>query len=673
MIASGPERRLLGPVVAALIFALTAMPRSAVAQTAQTTAPLPTLQLGPPPDAKPPERPQGQTPAKRQGQGRPEQQLQLRADPDTGRPLTARELQQRESQTQIEPRPPAAQKLQPRRLIVPRAQATPAQAPSPAQSSAPRAEPEADIVIEQLARPDLNSIGVLDAGQGGLGVDMWAGSERLLAVRLLPTLPTKSRSAAVRGLSRRLLLSAAASPQGQGDSGALLHARIEKLFAAGWLQDTGALLQVVPPAADNPSLDAIRLDLLLITGHRREACTLARNLLENAPTAHLKKIAAFCLAAEGRTAEVDLYEQVLYADGIEDPPFYRLLGQLAGREPVEEFELPTPSPLHLAMLLATDQAPSEVALQEGSAHAIWALAMAPRAEPRLRAEAAEIAAERGIISLDVLRTIYRELPLTAEQESDPVTYAASETGALAAASFYRAIADSQNVEASLNLIEEAWRHASARGRTDIVSAAIAPEVAAIQPLEELSVYANITMRVLLRAGEMDAALTWFEAMIRPARQSDPHAAAAVLEVAPLIYAADVNNRVPAPAQALSIWWREQNASDSSPAPHDRGFLLALLEVLQRPVPDSLWLDSLNTTVTQMGAVPTSAVLRQLQLAAAASRRAETALLVLAILGDDGPQGTADAVLVQLVDALMQAGLIEDAHILALESLLKRGF
>lgn len=668
MIASAARAALFGLAFGGLATGITAAPLPLLAQTSQSSTPLPSLQIGPPPDAKPPEQPQGQAPAQPRPTGRPEQQLQLRVDPNTGRPLTAEELETRESQT-VEPQP-APRKLQPRRLIVPRPQS----APAPVQQVAPRPEPEPqDIVIERLERPDFDSIGVLDAAQGGLGIDMWAGSERALVARLLPALPTRSRSAAVNGLSRRLLLSAAAAPRGGGNSAPLLYARIGKLHEAGWFQDTAALLRVVPPAAEDPSLDAIRLNLLLSTGHRQEACALARNMLESAPTPTLKKTAAFCLAAEGRTAEVDLYEQVLYADGIEDPPFYRLLGQLAGREPVEDFQLPAPSPLHLAMLLATDRSPSEVVLEQGGPHGIWALAMAPRAEPRLRAEAAEIAAERGIISLETLRSIYRELPLTAEQEADPLAFAVSGPGALVAASFYRAIAGSQNVEASLNLIEEAWRHAGSRGRGNVVAAAIGPHAAGIQPVEELSVYATITMRVLLRAGDLEAARAWFEAMIRPARHSDPHAAAAILEMAPLIYVADIGDRVPVPAQALSIWWRQQNEADTGPAPHDRALLLALLEALRRPVPEALWLDSFDTTVVQSGAAPVPAVARQLRLAAAAGRRAEAALLSLTILGDDGPQSTADTVLVQLVDALMQAGLARDAHALAVESLLMRGF
>lgn len=643
-----------------------------LAQAAQSPAPLPTLRIGPPPQAKPPQGTGEAAPAVRQPPGRTEQQLQLRVDPVTGRPLSAEELKARENEEAEAPAQP--QRLAPRRLIVPRAQTAP-------QRAAPAAEPDAkpdpedpeEIVIERLARPDIGSIGVIDADSGGLGIDMWAGSDRMLVTRLIPVLPDRSRSAAVRSLTRRLLLSSAAAPQGRGDSSALLRARIESLYTAGWFEDAAALLRVVPPAAEHPSLDVIRLEILLITGHRAEACTLARNLLERAPTPELKKVAAFCLAVEGRIAEVDLYEQVLYADGIEDPAFYRLLSQMAGREALEEFELTEPSPLHIAMLQATDRWPSEAALQHGGTHTLWALATTSRAPAMLRAEAAERAARRGIISLDTLRTIYRDLPLSAEQEADPVTFAASERGALAAASFYRAIADSQNVEATLNLVEEAWRHAGARGRAGVVSMAIAPHVATIQPVEELAVYAAITMRVLLQAGALDEARAWFNAQIRPARHGDPHAAAAVLEMAPLIYAADVGGRVPAPAQALSIWWRQQNDAGSEIAPQDRAYMLALLEAMGRPIPDSLWLDSLGETTVQAGMVPLPAVMRQLRQAAASGRRAETALLLLAILGNEGPAAATDSVMVELVHALIQVGMSEDAHAFAVESLLVRGF
>ena len=65
-----------------------------------------------------------------------------------------------------------------------------------------------------------------------------------------------SRSATVRDLSRRLLLTTARAPQGLGDSTELLRQRVSLLWAAGWAGDATALLRVVPPVAEHPALDA---------------------------------------------------------------------------------------------------------------------------------------------------------------------------------------------------------------------------------------------------------------------------------------------------------------------------------------------------------------------------------------------------------------------------------
>ena len=641
---------------------------------AVTTTPLPTLEIGPPPNAKPPEKLQNQPGSAAPLRDPAEKQLQLRIDPQTGAPLTAGALKAREANEAGEATPaPESRRLQPRRLIVPRAQT---ERPAVEAAPKPKQEPTAEeIVIERLARPDPGSIGVLEVEGGGLGHDMWAGSERALVLRLLPALPVASRSATVRDLSRRLLLTTARAPQGLGDSTELLRQRVSLLWAAGWAGDATALLRVVPPVAEHPALDAIRLDIQLAAGRHEDACTLARNMRERQATPALKKAAAFCLAMAGRTAQLDLYEQVLYADGIEDPAFFRLLAQLAGREPVEPVDLPSSamSPLYLAMLQATDRPPPDAALDGGSAAALRGLALAPGAQPHLRAEAAELAAERGILTLDELRQLYLSLPIAAASEADPIAFAAEEPGALAAAALYRAIANSQNVEATLNLIEETWRHARARGRSDVVARALRPHIEAVQPVEVLAVYAAVTMRVLLRGGAMEAARGWFQELIRPARLGDPHAASAVLELAPLIYAADAGEQVAAPAQALSIWWRAQNDAAGGHSPAERALVLAMLESLERPMPDALWADAIGPAPMAVGPLPSVAMARQFEQAVAAGRKGETVLLALILLGNDGPQAVADTVLARIVSGLKRIGLNREAHALALESLLIRGF
>src|SRR3546814_16677136 len=81
----------------------------------------------------------------------------------------------------------------------------------PAARPAP-AEPGA-IRVEDLGGIDPDSAGILEPERGGLGLAMWQGTPRAVLETLLPQLPTRVRSPAMRNLEERLLLSTAVAPR----------------------------------------------------------------------------------------------------------------------------------------------------------------------------------------------------------------------------------------------------------------------------------------------------------------------------------------------------------------------------------------------------------------------------------------------------------------------------
>ena len=71
------------------------------------------------------------------------------------------------------------------------------------------------VNVEELKTIAPDSLGTLNAEQGGFGINMWKNVSRSKVERLLPKLPVGSTSRAMRDLMRRLLLSSAKAPEGK--------------------------------------------------------------------------------------------------------------------------------------------------------------------------------------------------------------------------------------------------------------------------------------------------------------------------------------------------------------------------------------------------------------------------------------------------------------------------
>src|SRR5204862_4125878 len=74
--------------------------------------------------------------------------------------------------------------------------------------------------------------GTLEPDKGGFGIDMWRGTDRVRVERLLPLLKPTS-SPILAELTRRLVLSNAASPAGKGSGASLLPPRARLLADMG--------------------------------------------------------------------------------------------------------------------------------------------------------------------------------------------------------------------------------------------------------------------------------------------------------------------------------------------------------------------------------------------------------------------------------------------------------
>lgn len=699
----------LGPLLAALsLFALAgaiggaaAEVRLAQTQTGTETQELPSVTVGPPPVSKSPDMSTTIAPkaragtARRRNTGAAPKSLRLRLDPKTGQPLTSDQLRNRDRQSAQPPR--SLHPRQPEKAAAKPAAAVIAESGSEGEAgrNASGDASAGGIQVKALGRAKVSAIGLLNEADGGFGSAMWSGTPLPLVMGMLPRLPVATASPVMQSLRRRLLLTTALPPDDGGpgpgpadtdnvdDGSALVAVRIERLAAAGDLEAVTQLLKFAPLATDNKIFAQVRVEAELLAGNVRQACGIVRNRLGAGVAIGAggrdivwQKVMAFCLALDGQAAQVELYEQLLYENGVEDEAFFTLLTGLISGETAPLESIAHTEPLHLAMLRTARRAIPADAVNQASPAVLRAIATSPNASLEMRLEAAERAEALGALPTEVLRRIYASVPFTAEQSADALELAKRQPGPSASAILYQVLQIDAQVESRARALAAAWRNGRRSGRYMTSVRVNLPIARSIEPDAQLAWFAALAGRALLAAGDKEAARAWFMAVVGPDRAGQAEVAAAMLTLAPLLYIRDVDRDDPVLARVkekvIAGWWQAEVANNGAER-YQRGLrLLGLLTALGKEVSGKLWLPLFEAPDRDIPQVSPS-LLMGLDRAAAGGRTGEVVLLSLLLLGERGPAASDTITLGRIVSALLLVGLAEDAGALALEGLLGTGF
>ena len=690
---------LLAPLL--LTLAGTARAQTPAPLSSQSeTQELPSVTVGPPPASKRPSVIKVPTDSAGAASiaAQPPKTLQLRLDPKTGKALTDAQLRERARRPVQAPR-----SLRPLRSSQPETSAAAAAATVPASGSDSATDSEKKletdtagtdgIQVKALGQAKVSAIGLLNEMEGGFGSAMWAGTPKALVMELLPRLPMYTTSPTMQSLRRRLLISTALPPIDDGgdrvggDGRALVALRIARLAAAGDSEAVAQLLKFAPLSMDNAVFAQVRVEAELLAGNVREACRITRNRLgadtgQDTAGAAIgaaiawQKIMAFCLALDGPTAQAELYEQLLYENGVEDEAFFTLLAGLNSSEAEPLERIARTEPLHLAMLRAARRAIPADAVKQASPVVLRAIATSPNATLPMRLEAAERAEAMATLETDVLARVYASVPFSAEQNADALALAKQEPGPSASAILYQVAQIDAQVESRARALAAAWRNGRRSGSYMTSVRVNLAMTRAIKAEAGLAWFAAAAGRALLAAGDRKAAREWLMAVLEPARAGQTDAAAAMLALTPLMYIADADRDDPAlapvMAKVLSGWWQGEVANGGADRYQRALRLYGLLTALGRDLSVSLWLPIFEAPARDISQA-SPALLMGLERAAVAGRRGEAVLLSLLLLGDRGPGLSDTMTLTRIVSALRRVGLLEDARAMALEGLLGTGF
>ncbi len=528
------------------------------------------------------------------------------------------------------------------------------------------------VEVEALKAVDTDSVGVLDAAQGGLGADMWAGSDRAFVASILARLPATVESPSMRDLLRRLLLTRAAAPAGKAEGPSLLSLRINALYGLGDLESASALVASAPIGPIDESLLRIEVESRFFRQDTAGACGQVRGAAQEFSAAYWQQAGAFCLALAGKTAEAALMSDIL-AERSESahPFFYAAMDRLSGAAPATVTSLENPTALAIAMMRAAGLPLPPDAISTASPAALTAIAMSPNAALDLRLAAAEKAAAAGMLSGKVLNEIYGAVTFDSALLDAPLTKAEGVWGTTGRALLMRSAMGQQVPAARAEALNEALNLARKKGGFRITAVAAQPVLLSMIPTPDLAWFAGAAGRALIAVGEFDAARKWIEMGLKQAKEeageSKGHGA-----LWPLAVFLGIDGAGATP-ETLQGWWGVHVQSGRPDAASTARTLYGLLDALDIPVPFALWAPVFEVAPGDGAAAGPGLAMRiALGRAAAAERRGETVALSLAALGNAGPVAANILAVDLAVRALRKVGLAVEAQRIALEAAVAAG-
>ena len=566
------------------------------------------------------------------------------------------------------------------------------QAREPAEGEPPPAieRPAGAVRVERLGVVSREVIGLTDADQQRFGLDLWRGTRRVVVETLLPHLPSRIRSPAMRLLARRLLLTAAEPPAGEAGETPLIALRIERLIAMGAIDDARELLTRAP-ASDDTRLAQATARLHLLRGDPASACDIMRAVRASYAAIFWQRVLIACQALAGQQNEA-LFGLSLLRERSEalDATFEALIEIIIGADaaPPQPVRL---TALNFALLQAAGNPITDGFGEVSDPALAHAIAAGASSTADARLQSAHDAAAMGGLDPQALRSLYPAIAFSDDERASPLSAATAMGGPRGLALLYRE-AEAQAIPAAR---AEVLRHlivlARAQGDELLAARVVAPLITPAAQAAELAWFAPLAARMLLAAGDAPQALAWYRTL-NPSLGGE--AARDQAELWPLLRIAlgdgdsrlgqlaagnagpavvSINRNVRWEKRSLANWRAAQEARAPEAAAGRAALLLSVFNALDEPLSeaDRQAMADAEPRLSP-SSLPTADMWFGLAHAANQRRVGETVLRALLVLGDGAPAGAHPIVLHQVLASLTQVGLQSQARALALEALLAAG-
>ena len=541
-----------------------------------------------------------------------------------------------------------------------------------------------EVMITELPITNIRWIGNLGKKDGGLGLEMWKGTDSTFALTILKLLPVNAPSPAMRNLAKRLLLSDAFQPSKKEEKGlqaispsgkpiisedqeaTFLPLRFAKLASLGAKNELIELGNLVPTEDMLGVLAKEAIYGRLLSGEITKVCDEVIELAKRTNESYWRKALIVCQLILGNRDDALLSLELLLAELDSEDKFSKLIYTLADETNQIEFDK---NSIYFKILIAVlpgkqldkhrlNLDPSGLSVVAKNSNLSWKIRM--------------LAAEKAVLAGSLSSIYLGELATQFKFEENIFSRAASESksmeGFMARALLLKAAALNTSFIERARFLRLLLDSADSDEIFQVYASVIMPILLTIKPRHDLIWFASSATRASIAGGNYILASEWL-AVLAKTLDLDYEASGSLLRLLPLI--AIAGQPLPKPfseEQATDVWSGLSDNFSREDKEKRASRLLVLLSAMGIEPRAGAWKNVISSkNIFEMENIPATALRYQLLDAAKNNRIAEVVSISLIMLGSEGPSKSGLVSLNAVIRALREIGLEADARAIAIEA------
>ena len=525
--------------------------------------------------------------------------------------------------------------------------------------------------IIELKEIDANTVGTISKSEGGLGYDMWVGSEKNIIKNYLVNLPVNKESDLAIDLMKKLLLSNADVPESNNKTDLLL-IRINKLIEIGDFDNAKSLIDLIKNM-DNEEILIKQTEINLSLNNFDLACSDIEEKRKNYKSNFFwKKVEIFCLILNGENNKANLSLSLLKEEkNFNDENFLKIIDSLIYKEEINDESLNDLSLLNLSMTrVANINIKDNYILNEDPLFLSMIYRM-PNVPIKIRIEAMEKSKKLLNLPIETIEEIYNSYDLKEKDKKislEDNIILGYDTQAIL---FQMAVIEENN-EKKAKIIKKSLELASINGNFPLISKLNLNTILEIKPSKKLSWFSDYAVKSLLISDKYDEALDWYE-LIKKERDESVELFNKFIELWVIIELFNIKNtetnykNISQTEIIKSI--NKFKSSNVDLEFNTLGFYI--LEIFSIKIIPDFWLLNLNKKESEIKRMPDTSLISLLKYSAENKRIGETILLILMSLDGKNFNQLHPFFLQIVISSLNQIGLEEKAFDLVTETLIER--
>ena len=525
----------------------------------------------------------------------------------------------------------------------------------------------------ELKNIDPNTIGVL-SNKEGLGYEMWKGSERKFVEKYLTLLPINKESNVAIDLTKKLLLTSANTPSGEGENN-LFTIRIKKLLELGDLENTKLLIDSLSDYEKNEEIQKIEVEINLSFNNFDLVCSsIDEKIKKYKSDIYWKKIQIFCQILNDETHKANLGLSLIKEhENFNDDIFLNIVDSLIYKEEIDISQYTDIDLLNLTMTrIGKIILPDDLSFPNDPLFLSMLYRM-PNVPIETRIRALEQSQKLISIPEDIIQEMYNSYEIKENETKFSLDSDFPDLGPATQAILYqRAIKEDSN-ENKAKIIKQAFNLAQENKNYSLIVKLNLETLLEIKASKKLLWFANTASKALFYSNELEMAFDWYKLLINN-RNDNINIFIDLMEIWPIaeifkLYEKDYQNK-----KELNISQEEIIESISKFQLQDETLSfntigLYFLETFGIKINPSIWLATLEENQDNSLIMPNSSIISLIDFATKNNRVGEAVLLILIAADGNELIKFNPFFLQKIITSLDRLGLGEKVKDLIIETLI----